>query len=124
MDDFLADMAELNSLTVDLGAAGYRATKMASAAVRKTAHDIEATAKSFVPVDTGATKNSIHVETPSMSTPGDLGLWAEIGPTTEYAPFLEYGTVRMAPYAFMGPALDRHAPNLARALRQIGGDVL
>ena len=59
-DDFTLEMNELNRLAVDLGRASITAPLKASAAIRKTAFDIEATAKTFVPVDTGATKNSIH----------------------------------------------------------------
>lgn len=121
-DDFIAHMNELNTLAVRLGAAGFTAPAKASAAIRKTAHDIEATAKTLVPVDTGATKNSIYVENadPDGRTLGAGSLAAEIGPTTHYAPHLEYGTVKMAPHAFMGPALDRHAPDLAKTLGQLG----
>lgn len=109
-----ADFSELNRLSVRIATHAAGTVPLAAAAVAKTANDIVATAQTFVPVDTGATKGSIYPEY------ADGGLQADIGPTTHYAPFLEYGTVNMAPYAFMGPALDRHAPDLALALSQIG----
>lgn len=48
-------------------------------------------------VDTGTLKNSIKAEKL------DTFSWA-IGTKVDYAPFLEFGTTRMAPRPFMGPA--------------------
>lgn len=48
-------------------------------------------------VDTGTLKNSIKTERVKV------GEW-EIGTKVTYAPFLEFGTTRMAPRPFMGPA--------------------
>lgn len=47
---------------------------------------------------TGATKNSIGLEMK------DAGLTAEVGPTTEYSPYLEYGTRFMEAQPFINPA--------------------
>ena len=65
-----------------------------------TARNIEKRAKDLVPVDTGATKNSISVE------PTVPSLTHIIGPTTEYAPFIEYGTHRWEGKQFMTPAME------------------
>jgi HK97 gp10 family phage protein len=111
-----ADFSEVNHLAADLAKAAPRTVALAQKVIVKTAHDIEGTAKQMVPVDTGATKSSIGV---------DVGvLQATIGPTTSYAYFLEYGTSRMAPYAFMGPALDRHNPAFYAAMEQVAGGLL
>ena len=112
-----ADFSELNRFSQRVAVAGATVLPKAAAAVGKTAHDIVATSQTFVPVDTAATKNSIFPEF------ADGGLQADIGPTTEYAPYLEHGTVNMAPHAFMGPALDIHAPDLGIALGQIGAGI-
>lgn len=112
---FTIDTSELNAVAAQLSAAGARTETMARMAVAKTAKDLERIAKTFVPVDTGATKNSIAA---SMD-----GLSATVGPTTDYAPYLEYGTRRMAQRAFMGPALDRVAPDFQEAMEQIGGGI-
>lgn len=122
-DSFMAEMNELNRLAVDLGKASATAPIKASQAIRKTAFDIVATAQTFVPVDTGATKNSIHATSADARPLGAGSLVADIGPTTEYAPHLEFGTVNMAPHAFMGPAADRHTPDLAKALGQLGATI-
>jgi HK97 gp10 family phage protein len=110
------DASELNKLAVDLGHASAKIVKPASLAIRKTAYDIERDAKAFCPVDTGNLRNSISTDA--------RGLSAEIGPTAEYAAYVEEGTSRMAPQAYMGPAYDRHAGELVVALEHIAGDIL
>jgi len=54
------------------------------------AHNTERRAKELVPVDTGDTKSSIMVH------PGPGDMEAEVVPSTTYAPFLEFGTHKMA----------------------------
>ena len=108
------DASEVERLAFDLTEQSMAATKRASVVVRKTAMDIVATAQQIVPVDTSATKQSIDADI------DDDTLGATIGPTTEYAPYLEHGTSRMPPHAFMGPALDRHTPEFVQAMEQVG----
>ena len=78
------DTSELRKLSADLGKADAKVTELAKVVVKKTASDIEASAKIFAPVDTGNLKNSI-------STDVD-GLVALIGPTAEYGEYVERGT--------------------------------
>lgn len=104
---------QLNALAVDLHGAGIRAQAGAPVVVSKVAHEIEATGKELCPVDTGATRNSIYTSVEGAN--------AAIGPTTSYAPYVEFGTSRMAPEAFMGPALDRHGHELVDGLSQLAG---
>lgn len=121
-DQFYLDMAELNTVAVDLATAAGSVGARASLVVRKTAQDIEATAKQFAPVDTGNLKASIGTD---VTGDGRFGaIEAEIGPTASYGGFVEWGTSRHAPQAFMGPALDRHSGDFVKALEQLGGDVL
>lgn len=49
---------------------------------------------------TGTTKRSIGIEIT------DGGFTAEVGPTTEYAPYVEYGTRFMDAQPFVRPALE------------------
>ena len=49
---------------------------------------------------TGTTKRSIGLEIK------DTGFTAEVAPTTEYAPYLEYGTRFMEAQPFVRPALE------------------
>ena len=107
---------DLNRLSIDLELAGAVAHRRASVAVAKTAASIDSTAKAFAPVDTGNLRNSISHDV--------KGTEAEIGPTASYGAHVEYGTSRMAPHAYMGPALDRHGHELQTALEQIAADTL
>jgi HK97 gp10 family phage protein len=79
--------------------------------VELVARNVEKRAKDVVPVDTGATKSSIFVDR--------KGLSATVGPTTEYAPFLEFGTVHMSARAFMTPSLEAERSNLEKGVNQI-----
>lgn len=106
-------VADLNKLVVDLGVAGVRVTRDAGLVVVKTAYAIEGTGKAFCPVDTGNLRNGI-------STTASAALrHAEIGPVADYAPHVEGGTSKMAPHAFMGPALDIQTPGFVSALEAV-----
>jgi HK97 gp10 family phage protein len=117
------DVSELRDLSGDLrkGAAKVEAT--APIVVKKTAHDIAATAMIFAPVDTGNLMNSI-------ADPDVAGLTAEIGPTAEYGGYVEDGThnkdgsTRMAAQPYMGPAVDTHEPSFGTALGKVGEKIL
>lgn len=116
------DARELAALGVDLQTSSGRLGQRASAAIRKTAYDIEADAKALAPVDTGALQGSIST---SITGDGRTGtMEAEIGPTVEYAGYVEHGTSRMAPQPYMRPAFDRRAPGLEKAFEQLAGEVL
>lgn len=112
----LIDATQLNALVVDLGAATPRMREQAARLTVQTALDIEGSGKEFAPIRTGNLMRSIHTEI------GDGGLSAEIGTDVEYAPFVEYGTSRMAPQPYMRPAFDRHAPEYVAGMQNIAGD--
>lgn len=116
---------ELNRIAVDLTQAALLAPVRASLAVVKTAFDVEADAKQFAPIDTGNLRSSITsgpIGEDRALRPGDLS--AEIGPTAEYGEYVEDGTSRQAPAAYMGPAADRRFPPFVQAMEQIGAQVL
>lgn len=109
---------DLNTLAVDLGRAGQVVGEMASAVVRKTLLQIEGDAKSFAPVDTGNLRNSIGVDLDQD------GLGGGVGPSASYGAFVEFGTARTGPQAYMGPALDRHSGEFEDALLRLAEDIL
>ena len=80
--------------------------------VEIAARHVEAKAKEDVPYDTGATMNSINA-----TEEGELA-W-RVGPTTEYAPFIEYGTRYMTARPFLIPAVEGEVPRLEQALGQL-----
>lgn len=111
-------MSDLDGLIRALDAEVHQVGDRVSAIVRKTAHDIEATAKELAPVDTGHLRSSIGVDI--FREDGAL-IVAEIGPTADYGPYVEYGTHRAGPQPYMGPSADRHAPLMERAIAQDAG---
>ena len=119
----MSDFGEVEKLAADLRKAGPAAQTKAVKAVRKAAFDVQAYGKANAmrlfrpPTSTGATANSISV---SMTGPTS----AEVGPTTSYSPFLEWGTRRMAERPFMGPALNKAEPGFIAAMEQLGGEML
>ena len=89
-------------------------------AVEIAARHVEIKAKNKVPYKTGATKNSIMAR-PAEAIGGMFGKvisW-RVGPTTSYAPFLEFGTVYMDARPYLIPAAESEAPRLKEAIKQI-----
>lgn len=115
------DAGELDGLVGDLQRRVREVRREASTVVRRTAYAIVATSQQLVPVDTGTTKSSIHASAPSGGPLAGFSLEAHIGPTTDYAEYLEYGTSRRAPQPFMGPAADRHTPEFVEGLADVVG---
>lgn len=111
MTDGAWDFSDLNRLAVDLAKAPAGTVPRARAILEKSSADIERDGKAFCPVDTGNLRNSISRDV--------KGLEAEIGPTAAYGHYVEFGTSRMGPHAFMGPSFDRHAGEFEQALGMI-----
>ena len=108
---------DLNTIAVTLERKAARVGQEAATVVRRGAHQIEALGKQFVLVDTGATRGSISSD---FIGDGRFGAFeSQTGPTTSYAPFIEWGTERMAPAAFMGPAADIVGPEFVAAMAAI-----
>lgn len=84
----------------------------AKAAVIDTALAIEGDAKRKAPVDTGRLRNSITHER------SDDELSARVGTNVEYAPYQEFGTVRMNAQPFLHPAAEGQRNQFKRRLRE------
>jgi HK97 gp10 family phage protein len=56
----------------------------------------------FPGVRTGRLRSSINFQVTGAGT----GLTLRVGPNVDYAPYLEFGTKYMQPYAFVGPTLQ------------------
>jgi HK97 gp10 family phage protein len=109
------DTSEVHDLASDMRRHAAIVEPDAGRIVAKVAYDIVATAQTIVPVDTGNLKNSIGASIGALE--------ATVSATTEYADYVEYGTSRMSPQPYMGPAFAKHEPKLEKALGQLGGRV-
>lgn len=142
------DSSEVRHLALDLAEAPAEVRRKAPAAVKRTLFATETTAKVLAPVDTGELVNSVSTDI------DDDGLGGVVGPTANYGDDVEHGTgphiIRpkdvggmlaftigghlvfasevhhpgTAPQPFMGPAADKHFPQLERALGDIGEGIL
>lgn len=101
----------------DLLRAAAGMDSVADKAAYKAAKGAAATAESVAPKQTGALRDSIQV------VRGKDGR-ATVQTDLYYAMFQEYGTTRMAPNPFIGPAVDKWRPRLADELGRAADDVL
>lgn len=99
----------LNNVIADLTTAAATIQVRSNRVTEASARRVEETAKALVPVRSGATRASIHTTMVDDQT-------AEVGPTTKQGFFMEYGTYKDAPQAYLGPALDRHSGDYYIAL--------
>lgn len=96
----------LNELIDDFRTEARLATPRARRVVETNLAQVSDTAKGLVEVDTGELRDSISYETHETAGGSASG---EVGPTAAHGPFVENGTVHMAPRPFMDPALDQQA---------------
>ena len=83
--------------------------------VKRSALNVQNGARRRVPVDTGRLRNSITHEIDAD------GMDATIGSNVEYAPHIEFGTVRMRAQPYLFPALEEErAAFVARLRTQLG----
>jgi HK97 gp10 family phage protein len=112
--------AQLRAIAREQRAAGPRAEALAAKVVLKSLADIEADAKQLAPVDTGNLRNSISREITSDTFAGAGGEFGgQVGPTASYGAYVEYGTSRMRPQPYMGPAFTRRVPAFLAAMGKI-----
>ena len=116
MDDI--DFSEIARLEVKIDQATAKTQAMVKLAVKKTGLDTVTGAQTLVPVDSGNLKSTIGVD----FDPDGYGF--EAGATANYAAYVEYGTSRMAPQPYLGPAFGRTSAAFVKAIESIGGKVL
>jgi len=116
MPEFNMDMQVSVQLPQNWNELGSKIRMVTEIAARHVEGDSKVRIAEWPAVDTGATMNSINAR-PDDTDPNGLS-W-KIGPSTEYAPFIEYGTVYMRARPFMTPALEQESPRFVEALRQV-----
>lgn len=112
------DVGDINETVAQLHDVPREMEHFVPLVVHKAALDTVAQAKAFCVVDTGFLSSSIGF------TMDRDGLGATVGPSAAYGAFVELGTSRMAPRAYLGPAFDRVTPGFVSALEQIADRML
>lgn len=84
--------------------------------VAAAAVECQSTAKVLVPKDTGTLARSIVAE------PENPLSWV-VGTDVEYAPFVEYGTHRMAAQPYLTPAAEAQRQRFISALNRVIGEI-
>lgn len=107
----------LNELTVSLASAPARVKAGAAERVGQVLDNIVSTAQSIVAVQSGELQGSISRDEVAQ---GFGSVTGEAGPTARHGRFVEWGTYKDAPQAFMGPAMDRHTHELEEGLGDLG----
>jgi HK97 gp10 family phage protein len=131
--------------TEKLDALVIKFPEMVDKAIRATAFDVEANAKSMAAVDTGAMRASIFTKTHSSNGFEDAGgealghnndaeindptpatpplMTAYVAPGVNYAYFQEFGTGKMAAHPFMTPAVEKADEAFEKYMKQIFGEI-
>ncbi len=113
---------ELMQVAADLTRAAVSAQYKAPMVVAKSAADLEAAMKRNI-VQMGAVDTGFMLG--SVGTDLDLAnASAVVGPTAEYAPYVNWGTHRMPPRPFADNAADEIFPVFVSAIEALGGDIL
>ena len=111
-----ADASELRALAADLRRQAAAIPAKVDQATRAYGLQAVAIVQSNAPVDTGAHRAGIGMDA--------LGLaHVEVGASSEYAPYLEYGTYKMAARPHVIPGVESVVPAWVAAIEAIGGDI-
>jgi len=102
----LPPLKGLKSLDRKLASIAKAAPRAAERACLPAALLIEGAAKERCPVNTGMLRESI--------TSARIPRGAQVGPHTDYAAYVEYGTRHMAAQPYMGPAVDAKRAEVVR----------
>ena len=89
--------------------------RLGAKAVTKVSNRAAETARKAAPSDTGRLSRSIRVTVDGSRAVVETDLY--------YARFQEFGTSKMAPNPFMGPAFQRHAPELVKEVEGIADEI-
>lgn len=110
------EMGELVAVGADLGRAGAKTTREAESVVQESTQKLEKRAETYAPARTGALRGSIESRV--------SGLTGTVSANIRYAEFQEWGTSKMAPQPYAGPALEAVAPEFVAEMEKLGAEFL
>jgi HK97 gp10 family phage protein len=103
--------SDLNRIQKKLSSADARMTKAAQTEITRTAFAIETGAKRRCPVDEGRLRSSIRTDLKKLA--------ADIGTNVEYAPFVEFGTVKQRAQPYLFPAYEQERKKMIKNLKTL-----
>ena len=110
------DASELRALAAELRQRAAAIPAKVDQVTRAYGLQAAAIIQSNAPVDTGAHRAGIGMDI--------LGLaHVEVGASSEYAPYLDYGTYKMAARPHIIPGVESVVPAWVAAIEAIGGDI-
>ena len=118
-DEFLKmDMEIKIEIDADWAKFGGKLQNVIEIAARHIEVDAKDRLRNWPAVDTGATIGSVQSRKQDTQ-----GLVWRVGPVTEYAPFIEFGTVYMRARPFMIPAAEKERPRVEKAITELFKDL-
>lgn len=105
------DKRDLKRIQRKLEKAPENIQRGAQTEITRAAYAIEAGAKRRTPVKTGRLRSSIRTDVKKLA--------ADIGTNTEYAPFVEFGTVKQRAQPFLFPAYEQERKKFIKNLKQL-----
>ena len=112
------DMEIKIDLNPDWATVGPKLQDVVEIAARHVELDAKDRLRNWPAIDTGATFNSTQSRRQDTQ-----GLVWRVGPATEYAPFIEFGTVYMRARPFMIPAAEKERPRVEQAITELFKDL-
>ena len=109
-------MSEFARFARDLARAATGIDSRASRIAEKVGQGALRTAKANAPVESGTLRRNVRLRR--------NGSTSVVESSTFYAAFQEYGTSRMQPNPFMGPAVEQWGPRLVREVEALRDDVV
>ena len=118
-DEFLKmDMEVKVELNADWSKFGDKLQNVIEIAARHIELDAKDRLRNWPAHDTGMT-----IGTTQSRKQDTEGLVWRVGPTTEYAPFIEFGTWKMRARPFMVPSAEKESPRVEKAITELFKDL-
>lgn len=117
MADIDFGFAEVSRLVSSLKDTTTRVNKDVPAVVQEAGTRVQQRAKFFAPVDTGRLRENIRIDSGGVF---DVTVTSHMG----YSGFQEWGTSRMNPQPYMGPAAETVTPEFQDDIGTVGKRIM